>query len=230
MREVDRLMVDEAGISVVQMMENAGRALAQVTRQAVGGTAHGRRVAVLTGTGGNGGGGLVAARRLACWGATVAAWLSRPAREYSGVPAHQLVAARACGVHVRHGPPGEADFNGMHAVIDAVIGSSLAGPPRGTPAGLVEAARRAGDDGLPVIALDVPSGLNPDTGRPLGSAVRASHTVTLGLPKVGLMEPQAAEYVGALSLADISVPAWVYSTAGVAAGDPFSASDLVRLW
>lgn len=230
MREVDRLMISQAGISLVQMMENAGRATAVVARESIGGTVTGRRVAVMAGTGGNGGGGLVAARRLACWGATVAVWLARPQQDYSGVPAQQLAAAVAAGVHVRVGPPGEADLQGMHAVVDAVIGYSLAGPPHGVAAGLIEAVCAAAEEGLPVVALDVPSGLDADTGHAPGPAVRASHTVTLALPKVGLLVPEAARYVGAVSLADISVPSWVYTAVGIDPGEPFRTSDLVRLW
>jgi NAD(P)H-hydrate epimerase len=229
MREVDRLMIDEAGISLVQMMENAGRALATVVRAEIGGTADRRHVAVLAGSGGNGGGGLVAARRLACWGATVTVWTTHPPEHLTGVAPQQMTAATASGVHHRLGPPGEADFDGMDAVVDAVIGYSLAGHPTGVALRLVEAAHRARDRGLPVVSLDVPSGLDPDTGLAPGAAVRASHTVTLALPKPGLLAAAAAEYVGALSLADISVPAWVYTRVGVDPGTPFATTDLVRL-
>ena len=229
MREVDELMVAEAGIVLLQMMENAGRALATVVRESMGGTVRRRHVAVLAGSGGNGGGGLVAARRLACWGATVTAWLSSPPADLAGVPAHQRDAAEACGVHLRTGPAGEADLDGMDLVVDAVIGYSLTGPARGTPLALIDTALRARARGLPVVSLDVPSGLDPDTGRALGRAVRATHTVTLALPKPGLLEPGAADNVGALSVADISVPAWVYQRVGVDPGEPFVTSDLVRL-
>lgn len=229
MREVDQIVTSEADILLVQMMENAGRALAIAVRESVGGTTDGRHVAVLAGAGGNGGGGLVAARRLACWGATVTAWLSRQPGDLDGVPAHQRDAAEACGVHVRPGPPGAADLDGMDVVVDAVIGYSLGGAPRGTSLGLIEAALQARDRGLPVVSLDVPSGLDPDTGRTPGRAVRATHTVTLALPKPGLLARDAADHVGALSLADISIPSWVFLRVGVDPGEPFVTSDLVRL-
>ncbi len=229
MRDVDRLMVDEAGISLVQMMENAGRALATVARSHLDGSVHRRHVALLAGPGGNGGGGLVAARRLTCWGATVTAWTSRHPDELTGVPRHQAAAAEASGVHLRSGPPGAADFDGMDVVLDAVIGYSLRGAPSGVARELVRAALAARDRGLPVVSLDVPSGLDPDTGRAPGTAVRASHTVTLARPKPGLLDPAAADHVGALSLADISVPGWVYARLGLDPSSPFGASDIVRL-
>lgn len=229
MREVDRLMVDEAGISLVQMMENAGRALATVARTHLGGSVHRRHVAVLAGSGGNGGGGLVAARRLACWGATVTVWTSQPPQQLTGVSRQQAVAAEASAVHLRPGPPGEADLDGMEVVLDAVIGYSLRGAPSGVALDLVRAAQDARDRGLPVVSLDVPSGLDPDTGQAPGAAVRASHTVTLARPKAGLLAPAAAEYVGALSLADISVPGWVYARLGLDPTSPFATSDIVRL-
>jgi hypothetical protein len=75
----------------------------------------------------------------------------------------------------------------------------------------------------------VPSGLDPDTGHTPGAAVTASHTVTLALPKPGLLTAQGAARSGALSLADISVPSWVYVRLGIDPGQMFTTSDLVRL-
>jgi NAD(P)H-hydrate epimerase len=227
MREVDRLMVDEAGITLTQMMENAGRAVARVAVQEAGGSARRLRVVVLAGSGGNGGGGLVAARRLACWGARVVAVLSRD--ELHGVPAQQREAAEASGVHVLAGPPGPADLDGTDVVIDAILGYSLAGAPSGPVLDLVEATRGAGHRGIPVVSLDLPSGLDPDTGVPPGAVVTATHTVTLALPKPGLLTEEGRRHVGALSLADISVPEWVYQRVGVDPGDLFSSRDIVRL-
>jgi NAD(P)H-hydrate epimerase len=227
MREVDRLMVDEAGITLTQMMENAGRALARVAVQEAGGSARRLRVVVLAGSGHNGGGGLVAARRLACWGARVMAVLSRA--ELHGVPARQRDAAEASGVHVLAGPPGPADLDGTDVVLDAVLGYGLTGAPTGAALELVEAASSARRRGIPVASLDLPSGLDPDTGVPPGAVVTASHTVTLALPKPGLLTETGRTYVGALSLADISVPEWVYQRVGVDPGELFATSDVVRL-
>jgi NAD(P)H-hydrate epimerase len=89
MREVDRLMIEEMGIELLQMMENAGRTFAQHTRQVLGGDPRGRRVVVLTGSGGNGGGGMAAGRRLSIWGAKVSPVLDHARNDVHGVPAHQ---------------------------------------------------------------------------------------------------------------------------------------------
>jgi NAD(P)H-hydrate epimerase len=227
MREVDRLMIDEAGISLTQMMENAGRALARVAVQEGGGSARRLRVAVLAGSGGNGGGGLVAARRLACWGARVVAMLSRT--DLHGVPAQQRDAAEASGVHVLAGPPGPADLDGTDVVLDAVLGYSLAGAPTGAALEMVEATSGARRRGIPVVSLDLPSGLDPDTGVAPGAVVTATHTVSLALPKTGLLTESGRRHVGALSLADISVPEWVYQRVGVDPGELFATQDVVRL-
>lgn len=227
MREVDRLMVDEAGITLAQMMENAGRALARVAVDEAGRSARGLQVAVMAGSGGNGGGGLAAARRLACWGARVVVWVTHG--NLRGVPAQQMAAAQASGVHVLAAPPGPADLDGTHVVLDAVLGYSLAGAPRGAALALVNAAGAARRRGLPVVSLDVPSGLDPDSGEAPGAVVTATHTVTLALPKPGLLTADGARHTGALTLADISVPGWIYQQLGVGPAEPFGVSDLVRL-
>ena len=90
MREVDRLMIEEYGIALIQMMENAGRNLATLTKRLLDGEIQDRTVVVLAGRGNNGGGGLVAARHLSNWGAWVQVLCTHPQAEYHGIPAHQL--------------------------------------------------------------------------------------------------------------------------------------------
>ena len=215
MVEVDRLMIHEAGISLLQMMENAGRALATVARPRLGGDPRGCRVAVLAGSGGNGGGALVAARRLSGWGAHIEAFVTDS--EPSEVNAHQRRALAGAGVEVSHSrPSGTYDL-----VLDGVIGYSLAGPPRGSARTLLESVHGS------VVALDVPSGLHATTGDRPGVALRADATVTLALPKVGLRAQP--EWVGDLFLADISVPPALYARLGVEVGPIFAKGDIVRL-
>ena len=99
MREVDRPMIEDYGISLVQMMENAGRNLAQLARgRFLQGDPTGRRVLVLAGKGGNGGGGMVCARRLHDWGAEVQLWMTAPGNELAGVPLHQLGILERMGI------------------------------------------------------------------------------------------------------------------------------------
>ncbi|MDX1688179.1 MAG: NAD(P)H-hydrate epimerase, partial [Candidatus Promineifilaceae bacterium] len=106
MREVDRAMVEDVGIELIQMMENAGRSLAHLARaRFCGGDPRGKRIVVLAGTGGNGGGALVCARRLHNYGATVDVHVTLADEAFSPVPAHQLRIVRRMGVPVAMGAP-----------------------------------------------------------------------------------------------------------------------------
>ena len=229
MREVDRLMVEEMGISLLQMMENAGRMLATQARQLLGDDIRGRHVVVLAGRGGNGGGGLVAARRLFNWGADVSVILGQDAGELQGVPAHQLAILRHMGVPV-HGPertgPAMSVLGSADLILDALIGYSLRGAPREPIASLIRAANTANP---PVLALDLPSGLDGDSGEASEPTIRAAATLTLALPKVGLLQSAAQVWVGELYVADISVPEVVYRRLGLYVGPIFAQADIVRM-
>lgn len=227
MREVDRLMVEEMGISLPQMMENAGRALAEQARRMLGGDVEGRRIEVLAGPGGNGGGGLAAARRLSIWGAEVVVVLGQARDAIRGVPAQQLAALNRMQVEI-HGPEqiGAGAGPAADLIIDALIGYSLRGAPQEPMATLI---RQTNASGTPALALDIPSGLNADTGQPSDPTIRAAATLTLALPKVGLLAPPAHEWTGDLYLADISVPAAVYRRLGLSVGPIFRRGDLVPL-
>jgi NAD(P)H-hydrate epimerase len=225
MREVDRLMVEDLRIELIQMMENAGRCLAQHVRSELGGDVYRRRVAVLAGRGGNGGGGLAAARRLAIWGADVTVLLGQEVQAVQGVPGHQLAILQRIGVPLKSPEQAAAaDVNSAEHLIDALIGYSLDGAPSGTVADLITAANESGHA---ITALDIPSGLQGDSGLAFEPTIRAATTLTLALPKVGLLRREAKPYVGRLYLADISVPQLVYSRLGIYVGNVFSGSDIV---
>jgi NAD(P)H-hydrate epimerase len=229
MREVDRLMVDEYGIALLQMMEHAGRHLAHLARRRfLDGDPRDRTVVVLAGTGGNGGGGLVAARRLHGWGADVQVVSTKPPGAYDGVPAHQLAILQAMDVPVRPALDGTA-LPDADVLLDALIGYSLSGDPRGTAADLIRAAN---DHPAPVLSLDVPSGLDATTGAVHTPALRADATMTLALPKTGLHAEEARPVVGALYLADISVPPALYAEPSLDLDVPpiFASADLLHLW
>lgn len=229
MREVDRLMVEEMGITLLQMMENAGRALAGQARQMLGGDVQGRRVVVLAGRGGNGGGGLAAARRLSIWGADVSVILGQTPEELQGVPARQLAIVRRISVPLRGPEPAsavEAALQAADLVLDALIGYSLRGAPREPVASLIRAANASGTR---LLALDLPSGLNGDSGEASEPTIRAAATLTLALPKAGLLRPAAREWVGELYVADISVPEAVYRRLGLGVGLIFARTDVVRV-
>lgn len=217
MREVDRLTTDEIGISLEQMMENAGRALASAAARLLGGAAR-RSVVVLAGPGGNGGGGMVAARHLLAAGAAVEVRLGASRDRVVGMPRLQLEILEALGLAPRAGRP---DMRDADLVLDALLGYGQAGSPQGDVATLIRwtAGRRT-------LSLDVPSGLELSRGTLLEPHVVAEATVTLALPKRGL---NSAPTAGRLLLADISVPAVVYERLGIAYRTPFGGGPLVEI-
>ncbi|MEL7344208.1 MAG: NAD(P)H-hydrate epimerase [Pseudomonadota bacterium] len=196
MVEIDRLMVDDVGISLIQMMENAGRGLATLARARLGGIVAGCRVQVLAGSGGNGGGAIAAARRLVTWGATVELGLTR---EPQGVPGAQLEILRRIADVVMIEP---GDVGGADLILDGLIGYSLDGAPRGRALAFIEAANASATGG---VALDVPSGLGGG-----GAVMKADTTLALALPKAGSKDPANGDQVGALFVGDISVPPALY--------------------
>ena len=212
MREVDRIMVEDLHIELVQMMENAGRGLAELAVARFSPAS----VVVLAGPGGNGGGGMVAARHLDNRGRTVSVVLSEP-DGLTRVPAHQAEILTRMGVPIADVPEG-ADL-----VLDALIGYSLHGDPIGPAAALIDWAN---DHAAPILALDTPSGLDVTTGVAGTPCVRATATLTLALPKVGLI---GAPSVGELYLADISVPPLVYQRFGINPPRLFDDAGLIRL-
>ena len=225
MREIDRIATEETGPSLYQMMENAGRNLAELVRQRLGRPHPSPQLQVLVaaGSGGNGGGGICAARHLANQGYVVTLLLTR-SRGLPAVPAQQLQLARAAGVTVTEATaPGPIPEGAPDIAIDAVLGYSVSGAPRGAAADLIDLI-----NGLscPVISLDIPSGADATTGAAAGAVVRPTITMTLALPKTGL----AGAETGELVLADIGIPAEAYRRAGVEAfKSPFRDGYLVSL-
>ena len=205
MREVDRIAIEETGPNLYQMMENAGRNLAAVTIRHLGPEWRTALIVVLAGTGGNGGGGICGARHLANRGGDVAVLVSDQGR-LGDVPAQQLTTYRGTSGRVI-GPDDLGDLD-PSIIVDAVIGYSLSGSPRGAAQQMIEWAR--GED-APVLSLDVPSGVDSTTGEAQGGHVLASQTMTLALPKTGLGVAAA----GDLLLADIGIPGETYRRAGV---------------
>jgi NAD(P)H-hydrate epimerase len=235
MIEVDRAMVEDMSIELIQMMENAGRNLAHLARlRFFDGDPRGRRVLVFAGGGGNGGGALVAARRLHNWGANVRVGLGQHPSAMTPIPAHQrgilehmgvAGAVRAAAVESLEAEARETPFD---LIIDGLIGYSLKGAPTGLVGGLISLANRIGS---PILALDAPSGIDTATGRIFDPAIRATATMTLALPKSGLLAPATSHHVGELYLADISVPPDLYSepALGLSVGAIFAEDDVVRL-
>ena len=220
-REVHDLLAD-AGVPDAAVAEHAGRALTHAARRLVGTSLADVQVTVLIGPGGNGAGGLAAVRLLVTAGADVRVWLTGEI----AVPS-QLEALRMADVRYEvvdpDDPPGEGRAPG-DLVIDAMVGVGADPPLRGAPELLAGWLRR---HDVPVIALDLPSGLGADVGL-RGSCVTADVTVTLAAPKVGLQPRITHPYVGDLYLADIGVPPALWRRVGI---EPvvFDRGPLVRL-
>ncbi len=224
MVEVDRAMIEDFRIELVQMMENAGRNLAHLARMRfLDSDPRGKSVLVLAGSGGNGGGALVCARRLHNWGAKVAVAITKSPAEFRGVPAHQLDILQQMGVSVTTGAPFPAE--NLALIVDGIIGYSLRGAPRGTAAETIHVANAAP---APVLSLDVPSGIATD-GAVQSPAIRAAATMTLALPKIAFRRAEVLALSGELFLADISVPPELYAAMGISVGNIFAESEIVRL-
>jgi len=227
MREVDRHAIT-LGLTLERMMENAGAALAWMSCAMLNGNVAGRRITVLAGSGGNGGGGLVAARRLAGWGAEVDVRLASQRHDLAPVTAEQLTLLDATSAHVRWGAE---ELIRPDLFIDAILGYGQRGEPRATAADLIAAAGELiyTTGGTRVLSLDVPSGLELAHGTVGSQAVAADATLTLALPKVGLRSKAAEGLVGTVYLADISIPPMVYKRIGIPYRSPFSGGPIVGL-
>jgi NAD(P)H-hydrate epimerase len=213
MAEIDRIAVEESGPNLYQMMENAGRNLAELLME--GGVPHGR-VVVVAGTGGNGGGGICAARHLANHGAEVELVLTKPngLSEIAGWQRRVLSSTEAVesSLSAALGEEREAPA----AIVDAVLGYSLSGPPRSAAAEAIETVNRVRRrSGCLLASLDLPSGIDPLTGTAAGSYVEPDLVMTLALPKSGLLSFCKERQGVSLVLADIGIPQAVYGAVGV---------------
>lgn len=236
MREVDRLAVDDAGLSLLQMMENAGRNLALVARDYTGPPDPEREgdLLVLAGRGNNGGGALAAARHLRNWGYDPRVVLAGAPGQLGEAPAHQHHILHKDGLRATW--PGAAEFDehfpdmlaGATTVIDGLVGYGLRGALQGDVALIVDALLEAAPP--IVISLDAPSGVEAASGEIYSTAVVATATLTLALPKSGLIDGDAAAAVGDLLLADLGIPGYIYERMELpVAPNLFAEGPIVRL-
>ncbi len=199
MRSLDQRAVHEFGTPSLLLMENAGRAVAEraVTRLDADG---GKRVTVLCGSGNNGGDGFVVARHLHNRGYAVECFLAADRERSKGDAKANLELAERFGVRLSGEIP---DRLSADLIIDALLGAGFTGEPRDNMARLIQLGN---DSGIPILAVDLPSGLNADTGQASKIVMRAVEAVTFGLPKVGLVSAIGRELAGEITVADISLP------------------------
>jgi NAD(P)H-hydrate epimerase len=204
-RAMDRHAIERAGIAGYTLMQRAGAAALAMLRRH---WPSARGIAILCGAGNNAGDGYVLARLARAAGIAVRVAAVTEAAKLSGD------AARAFSDFARDG--GNAETFGASSlaeaevVVDALLGTGIDRPVQGAFHDAIEAVNRAR---APVLALDIPSGLDADTGMPQGAAVRATRTVTFVAPKAGLFLGESPDYVGVLELASLDVPAEVRAAA-----------------
>jgi ADP-dependent NAD(P)H-hydrate dehydratase / NAD(P)H-hydrate epimerase len=208
MQALDRKAIEEYGIPGIVLMENAGRGAARAIREAFPDLPD-RTVAVLAGKGNNGGDGFVIARDLLNDGIAVEVFLLADPEDLRGDAAvngrvyfkmgGKFTSLTSVEAFERL-KPGLGRFS---LFVDAIFGTGLSSEIRGLPKEVIDEVNRLGK---PVVAIDVPSGLDASSGRPLGATVRADFTLTFGLPKTGLLTPPGTDYAGEVRVIDISLP------------------------
>jgi len=212
-KEVDALAQERFGISVGWLMEAAGWQVARLCDSPA---------TVVCGVGNNAGDGLAAARHLHRWG-RLAGVFCVDAGRLRGAAAQELNALRRLGVEVS----ADLRLGDAPLIVDAIFGTGLSRPPQGVFASWIGAVNASGRR---VLSIDVPSGLDADTGVAYAPTVRADVTVTLGLPKPGLVQAGARALAGEIWVADIGVPLEAYAALGIAVPpDLFAAGDRLRL-
>jgi NAD(P)H-hydrate epimerase len=231
MREIQRVAQEDYGLDILQITENAGLAAAQLALAMLGGRGgKGQRVLVLAGGGNKGAAGLCAVRHMVNWGLFATPVLAEVETEMSFVARRQIHTLRASGVADPGNESSEIDLEDRLAaadlVVDALVGYGLEGPPSGMAAAVTELAM---DAKKPVLALDLPTGVNATSGEPSQPSIRACTTLMLDLPKRGLLEPAGRQAAGELYLADLGLPRAAYQRVGISISGLFAEGPIVRV-
>ncbi len=183
MRQMDRMAIEQDGIPELLLMENAGLAAVRVIGQQF--AVKEERWLILCGVGNNGGDGLVVARQLHSRGARVQVMLLGDAARFGDAAAANLAMVNALQlplIHLSNVEPVVEQVSLYDGIVDALLGTGISRPVEGLLAEVIEAVNQSGK---PVVSLDIASGVNGDTGQKMGTAIRAAHTITFGLPKAG---------------------------------------------
>jgi len=207
-RSLDVRAANELNLPTLVLMENAGRGAAEILFQYSG--PERRRILVVCGPGNNGGDGGVVARHLDAWGVPVrVAWLAH-AGDLRGDAAAQWTILDRSGIDQVTLPDSETRLEALLKeadwIVDGLFGTGLSRPVEGLMRSAIEAMNASGK---PILALDLPSGLDCDTGQPLGEAVRAKVTATFVATKLGFSKPGAAEYTGHVEVVGIGLPRYL---------------------
>ncbi len=205
-RSLDVLAAEEFGLPTLVLMENAGRGAADRLVALAGGSSP--RVLILCGPGNNGGDGGVVARHLDALGWDVSVLWLADSETIRGDARIQWEILGRSGVPQQSDPAPALDdidarIAGADWLVDGLLGTGLTRPVAGPLLAAIEAMNQSG---RPILALDLPSGLDADSGRPLGAAVRATATVTFAARKLGFDAPGALDDTGPVTVVDIGLP------------------------
>jgi NAD(P)H-hydrate epimerase len=198
-REIDRRATADYRIPSLELMENAARAVADVAMEMLAGSE--QRVLIVAGHGNNGGDGYAVARLLHQRGCDVTILMTDGT--FTPNTMANMIQARSLKIPTRPATHSAVRRAKCDLIIDALLGTGLTTPPRAATAELIDAVNTTA---TPVLAIDLPSGLDCDTGEPLGPAVRATRTVTFVAQKAGFANPRSRQYTGEITVADIGVP------------------------
>lgn len=211
MREMDRISIDEAGIPGVVLMENAGRNAAKIFLDFYN-PPRGSSIIILCGRGNNGGDGYVIARYLLERGMAVKVAIIGKMDDISGDALTNLRIIQHLGIDITEVIDDDTwtvfskGLQTADYIVDGLLGTGLHSPVRGSYKTVIDDVNRSGK---PLMAIDIPSGLNADNGQVLGAAIKADLTVTFGYPKPGQLIFPGNELVGRLDCIDIGIPAMV---------------------
>ena len=214
MKEADRRTIDEIGIPSLVLMENAGRQ-AVAAMEAVYTDLSERQVAILCGRGNNGGDGFVVARTLLQRGVDVSVFLFGRVADVRGDARTNLEILGRIGVSVVEVADSQAwelhfsEVSNCTLIVDAIFGTGLNAPVTGYIESVVADVNASG---IPVVAIDLPSGLSADSPDPIGPAIEAGLTVTLGAPKLPLVLPPGETHAGDIVIADIGIPTEIFES------------------
>lgn len=212
MRKIDQDTIEGIGIPGIVLMETAGR---EIVRAIDRNYPTAQRIGILVGKGNNGGDGLVIARQLAHTGHDVRIFLVSPSDSFSGEARTNLDIANNLGLHIEEPLSNVLPHIKSHRcelLVDAILGTGLRGNVREPITNIINAVNALS---IPILAVDLPSGLDADTGKPLGTCINANRTVTIGLPKRGLLLHPGAELSGELEIADIGFPKQVINAQNI---------------
>jgi len=209
-REIDRKAIEENNLSGLILMENAGSRIFQSLKN-IYPDLRLKKIIIFAGSGNNGGDGFVVARHLYNYGVKVKVFLLAPFNKVIGEAGENLNTINKMGVELIEAETTKLEeiqrtIQNSDLIIDAILGTGLQGKVTGLKAKIIDLINIANKE---VLAIDVPSGLDTDTGKIEGPCIKATHTITLALPKIGLLIFPGASYAGKVTVEDIGIPSYL---------------------